>query len=438
MSDLFCVLVLCLMSTVSSASLHLDIKTRLEKEPPVFQYICRTIATKLKEKEVFAMMLWGNPCPALRAVFDHVKDFPFHEISRPGETWKPLEDNLLSLSINNLADMYLLEQEYRSRKLSLGMPISPSPPIVILGLTSTGSTFLQTLLALDPDSRTPLTWEVIYLSSSRSFFLLTKPVFLQAHYPVGPPSVSERIRMAHKFDQLEPRPVGAELPEECHLIMHPALFPTCIQDMGIAQPGYAPIVRWSTSQSAKDSMYAYHRRVLQVLHSQGRSLSPKSHWVLKDPVHMPNLKSLLKTYPDARIVWTHRNILDVVRSDFGRRQMLDPKEYLEPRHTLEIFGRDATTGIRVRDSLPDAAARFCDVYFEDLVADPLAAVGAIYRHFGLQTSPAHVSAMEAWLSDNFRAARRYNVTAESLGFSSERAMLAPFEQYMARFPRTRP
>jgi hypothetical protein len=155
--------VLCLMPSISSAaSLHLDIETRLKKEHPVYQFICRTIAIKLDEKEVFAMRLWGNPCPALRAVFDHVKDFPFYEISKPGEAWKPSDDNLLSMSINHLADMYLLEREYRSRKLSIGMPISPSPPIIILGLTSTGSTFLQTLLALDPVSRTPLTWEVIH------------------------------------------------------------------------------------------------------------------------------------------------------------------------------------------------------------------------------------------------------------------------------------
>jgi hypothetical protein len=203
-----------------------------------------------------------------------------------------------------------------------------------------------------------------------------------------------------------------------------------------SQCGYEPIVQWSTSQSVLDSMYAYHRRVLQVLYSQKRSLSPKSHWVLKDPVHMPQLQSLLKTYPDARIVWTHRNILDVVRSDFGRRQMLG--ESLDPQHTLEVFGRDAARGIRTRDSLPDAAARFCDIYFEDLVADPLATVDTIYKHFGLRTSPAHVSAMEAWLAKNFRAARTYKVTAEGLGFASERAMLAPFEQYVARFPKTRP
>jgi hypothetical protein len=222
--------------------------------------------------------------------------------------------------------------------------------------------------------------------------------------------------------------------------MHPALFPTCLQDMDYLQRGYEPIIKWSTSQSAVNSMYAYHRRVLQVLYSQSRSVSPKSHWVLKDPVHMPQLNALFNTYPDARIVWTHRNILDVVRSDFGRRQTLNAQEgvVLDPRHTIEVFGRDAIAGIRARDSLPEADARFCDVYFDDLVADPLEAVGAIYRHFGLQTSPAHVSAMKAWLAANFRAARKYDVTPDKLGFESERAMLAPFEQYVARFPRTRP
>ena len=60
---------LCLMPSISSAaSLHLDIETRLKKEHPVYQFICRTIAIKLDEKEVFAMRLWGNPCPVLRVM----------------------------------------------------------------------------------------------------------------------------------------------------------------------------------------------------------------------------------------------------------------------------------------------------------------------------------------------------------------------------------
>jgi hypothetical protein len=185
--EFLCILTLSVLSTINSASLHLDIKTRLETEPPVYQFICRAIAIKLKEKEVFAMRLWGNPCSALRAVFDHVKDFPIHEISKPGETWKPLEQNLLSLTINQLANMYLLEREYRSRKLSVGMPISTSPPIIILGLTSTGSTFLQTLLALDPSSRTPLTWEVNCLSSSWQLLPLDRIGVFAGSLPSGSP-----------------------------------------------------------------------------------------------------------------------------------------------------------------------------------------------------------------------------------------------------------
>ena len=45
-----------------------------------------------------------------------------------------------------------------------------------------------------------------------------------------------------------------------------------------------------------------HRRTLQ--HLQWRT---PARWVLKYPKHLLTLDALLETYPDARLVWTHRD-----------------------------------------------------------------------------------------------------------------------------------
>lgn len=56
--------------------------------------------------------------------------------------------------------------------------------------------------------------------------------------------------------------------------------------------------------------YAMHRRVLQQLQWQ----VPGARWVLKAPSHLFAMDALLHTYPDARIVQTHRDPVTVVAS----------------------------------------------------------------------------------------------------------------------------
>ena len=50
------------------------------------------------------------------------------------------------------------------------------------------------------------------------------------------------------------------------------------------------------------STYAYERLVLQMLQSRAPGI-----WSLKMPSHAVHIESLLSTFPDARIVWAHRD-----------------------------------------------------------------------------------------------------------------------------------
>ena len=56
--------------------------------------------------------------------------------------------------------------------------------------------------------------------------------------------------------------------------------------------------------------YEWHRLVLQVLQRRFAN----THWVLKSPVHLHSLPTLLAVYPDARLVITHRDPLTVLGS----------------------------------------------------------------------------------------------------------------------------
>jgi hypothetical protein len=69
-------------------------------------------------------------------------------------------------------------------------------------------------------------------------------------------------------------------------------------------PRARPLLQWETPA------YAQHRLALQVL--QSRRLTGR--WILKTPNHLWHLDALLATYPDARIIWTHRDPGPVVTS----------------------------------------------------------------------------------------------------------------------------
>ena len=56
--------------------------------------------------------------------------------------------------------------------------------------------------------------------------------------------------------------------------------------------------------------FLLHKRLLQML----QWTAPNERWVLKAPIHLFGLKTLLKTYPDARIIFIHRDPFEAMTS----------------------------------------------------------------------------------------------------------------------------
>src|SRR6266487_2933565 len=235
-------------------------------------------------------------------------------------------------------------------------------PLFIVGLPRSGTTLLHTLLALDPEHRVPLTWEVMTPS------------------PPTRDNEKRRIQRAisscNCFNWLAPtfhhvHPVGAELPQECVSLMAP----TFMSDQFDAMY-YVPSYRtWFFRQDLRRA-YEYHCRFLQ--HLQVRRSAPR--WVLKAPTHMFALPSLLAVYPDALFVQTHRAPLDAMASVSSLITILcrvfsDAVDYWSK--TLDRF-------LQERGRL--AEHRVCDVNYFEIRRDPLVVVRRIYAHFGWSLS----------------------------------------------------
>lgn len=248
-------------------------------------------------------------------------------------------------------------------------------PIFIAGLPRSGTTFLHRLLMEDPNNRAPSVWQTIY----------PYPLSNRGR-DVRPGRVARQLRA---FERLAPEfralhPLDADSPQECsEITAH--VFQSLRFDTTYHVPSYR---RW-LDDAGHMPAYRFHRRFLQHLQHQQPG---GGQWVVKCPDHLFALPAIRAVYPDARLVFVHRDpvkvllsvakLTEVVRRPFTRR--LDPKEigrqesarWLEGAKQMMAVGDDA-----------GLAEPVLHVHHTALVADPLGTVASLYRHFGLALSP---------------------------------------------------
>jgi hypothetical protein len=136
--------------------------------------------------------------------------------------------------------------------------------------------------------------------------------------------------------------------------------------------------------------------------------------VLKNPSHLFALDALLRVYPDALIVQTHREPGTAIASVCSLAAQASAG--WSTTFTGAVIGRDQlelwASGLE-RFSAERARhdpARFFDVYYDDLVADPAGTAEAVYAHFGLPFSGAAADAMRALAGPGkARSAHRYTL-----------------------------
>jgi hypothetical protein len=129
--------------------------------------------------------------------------------------------------------------------------------------------------------------------------------------------------------------------------------------------------------------YARHRRLLQLI---GLPDAGK-RWVLKDPSHIFTLDALLAVYPDALVIQTHRAPSAAIASvcslsrivSAGTSTVFTPELIGASQLDLVSRGLERFAEVRARHD----PSRFFDVAYDDLVADPMGTVEAVYRHFGM-------------------------------------------------------
>jgi hypothetical protein len=263
-------------------------------------------------------------------------------------------------------------------------------PVYLTGLPRTGTSALFNLLAMDPAARPLLLWEGIFpdpLEDLEPGQEDPRLVALRAHYERGRQKNPEFTKI-HFAD--------ADTPEECVMLLAHTF---CDLQMGI-EPLMDPYGAWFQKQDLRAS-YAYYHDLLKMLDWQ----RPGERWLLKSPAHLWALDVLVEMFPDACIILTHRNPLEILPSYCSMmatlmvaRESLDLEEL--GATVLEFLARSLERGLAARDRSDPRC--FLDVDYQRFVAEPIKAVESIYDYFQLELPAEAEAAMSAHVRDNPR------------------------------------
>ncbi len=266
-------------------------------------------------------------------------------------------------------------------------------PIIVVGLPRSGTTHLLNLMAADARLHSLPYWESLepvpargesagrdgldprYLRCQRAYEQQSAQMpLLKAMHDMAPEHIHEEIELQ-------------ELDFSTYLLEWLARVP-----------------RWRDFYLSLEMRphYAYLKKALQAL----QWLRGPDRWVLKSPQHLEQLVPLLETFPDATVVFTHRDPVSVIRSavtmlaygDRMRRTRVDLAGLAT--YWIDRVERMLRACVRDRDRIP--AAQSIDVLFHEFMADDLGMVARIYERAGLPMTPEARARLDAFMRENPR------------------------------------
>lgn len=287
-------------------------------------------------------------------------------------------------------------------------------PIIIAGLPRTGTTHLFNLLSRDPSLAWLPYWESLEPFPRRD----EKPdrdgrdprlgrcasslAFLERMAPLFPAMHEFTVEGPHEEIQLLALQLSTQLFEASYLV-----------------PSYGLWYRETDQTPA----YAYLKRSLQALQflrrrergagreggaeeaSTGGGDGRSGHrWLLKTPQHLENLGPLVRTFPDASFIQTHRDPVRITASlatmiAYGARMQ---QRRPDPRVIGDYWAGRVEDMLRAsvddRHLLP--ASRVMDLHFDEFMKDMEGAVERVFAFCDQPFGPETAKRVRAFLDDN--------------------------------------
>ncbi|HEX6276067.1 MAG TPA: sulfotransferase, partial [Polyangiaceae bacterium] len=291
---------------------------------------------------------------------------------------------------------------------------------VVIGLPRSGTTLLHRLLALAPEAR------------SLRYFELRRPIAEpgddRARWARGQQRSFKWL--ARGLDAKHAS--GPEDPEECIFLFDSTLVSATFW---IAAPLYG-YLDWYLAQDQRAPYRAY-RDYLSLFQAE----TPERRLTLKAPIHTAHVAALRAAVPEACLVQLHRDprsALASMNSLFATLHGVVTDELDLARLGRANFELLATGMDRLLDARAAAGEEAIhDVFYDDLVRDPIAAVAGVRRRFGLDVDAEYAARMRAFLDDNRQHKHGPHRYANADFGLEDGAVAERFARYLETFPRAR-
>jgi hypothetical protein len=296
-------------------------------------------------------------------------------------------------------------------------------PLFATGEARAGTTLLHALLSVDPHGRALRFWEVMY--------------------PSPPPGVAQPGDPRPARADADWREILQKLPK--WLVSHPyndmlgSGLPECERTWAFDFRVMTPTAWWRVPMGMNIgglpadplAQYRLHKMMLQ----QCQFNRPKKYWVLKG-FHGPRLEAMFETYPDARMIWTHRDPVQSIASRIvltaelveGITGQVDWKAHA----ALHLAACRASFNATLHDP-QTFDPRIHHVRYPDFVGDPVGTIRCFYERNDVPFTAETEAAMRAYLRDNpGDRYGKFRYSTDVIGVNIEK-LHAEFAPYRERF-----
>jgi hypothetical protein len=271
--------------------------------------------------------------------------------------------------------------------------VSLAPPIIIAGMTRTGTSHLHNLLAADPGSRSLPHWEGL------------EPV-LPADQQPAPTLPDPRIARAEQYltmlNVLMPHFRRMHEMSSNYRDEDIALLGLDLSCLLLELNAHVPSYRDWYKATDQTRSYRYLRTIVQALTWQ----RGPNRWVLKSPQHLEQLRPLKAAFPDATVVFTHRDPARIVASlatmvAYSRRTHRDKVDLMQVGRYIADRVKDfLTAALEDRDVWPQSQS--IDVSFQEFMADEIGTVERIYARAGVPLTDQAQESMRVYREQHQR------------------------------------
>ncbi|PLK24461.1 sulfotransferase [Novosphingobium sp. TH158] len=319
---------------------------------------------------------------------------------------------------NNLINRMKVVDYAKKHPELLERPIEK--PTFVFGLPRTGTTLTINLLSADPARRCYRRFESLnsvpppgpdYKSDERYINEVARGEMALKYMP--------HIAAIHWED--------ADSPSEDQFSMAQS-FCSQVYDSQVHIPSYR---EWFFQADYKPA-FRFQKQILQVLQEK-----VGGKWTLKNPWHPLFLNDLTTVFPDAELVMTHRDPVEVVGSACSLLKAVRPmySDSMDPGEIaeclLQTFDQMIARSNAYREKHGEDA--IFDIQYAAQLKDPIGTQRALYERFGTPFTPEAQAGMEAMMAFNPKGKHgKHEYTLEEFGLSAK-WVRNHFKEYTDRF-----